>query len=109
MDCSKNYILMCEKAEEIQEYFLAHLEDDSFQQGIWFSPKYNLESSSDEFVKVEEKVKSPRLKRGEVYVSGYFIEFGDPYWCDVESFLDDKTLVVWLPRQDQLQEMVKHN
>lgn len=73
MDTSKEYILMCEKAVEIQELWKKQA-GDIFAQGY---------------------------PRGNTLIVGFHCTFSE-----VDEHYPDR---VWLPRQDQLQEMVENN
>ncbi len=48
----------------------------------------------------------PDFVAGEVYCSGDVADYTMEWWCDGSASLHDPKLVIWLPRQDQLQEMV---
>ena len=81
MDTTKQYILMCEKANEIQE----------------------LHTNNN-------------LETGNVYVSKYYFDYKVLNYKDIaEVYYDDGyncgdrnyRYYCWLPRQDQLQEMIK--
>ena len=76
MDTSKEYIRMCERAEEIQKNWRPAVEDDVYI--------HSFETVS--FIK------------NEVFYKGYFI-WGFPTQITKED-------LIWLPRQDQLQEMI---
>ncbi len=88
MDNSKEYIKMCEKAEEIQMVWLKHNTLGDFAipaktisdyQGFW------------------------TLQAGQVYIVGNDNE----YDLTIDSEYDlAETGAIWLPRQDQLQEMI---
>ncbi len=77
MDTSKEYIKMCERAEEIQKNWRPTVEDDVY------IPLFETVS----FIK------------NEVFYKGYFI-WGFPTQMTKED-------LIWLPRQDQLQEMIQ--
>ena len=76
MDTGKEYIKMCEKAHEIQEFKNEYLNGDII---------YNY---STENLKNEKSV-------------GIYMEVEDTYYSITNN---DET--IWLPRQDQLQEIV---
>ena len=78
MDKSQEYILMCEKAEEIQK-------------------SYKNEPDENGHIDKEWNVGDVLFRYGEVEVSSYEGDYGLPDRQDGE---------VWLPRQDQLQEMI---
>ena len=92
MDTSEQYIKMCEKAEEIQTYADEYL--DSFSVSCWYAPNH-------------------------VQCKGHFTDWHMAYkFCPVcckplkitpeysicHRMKGDDT--IWLPRQDQLQEML---
>lgn len=82
MDTSKKYIKMCEKAVEIQKIKPQPEKHDSFPVDCWF---YDLEETKS-------------------FCIGMYNESNG--YCDCcpgdNSFKDS----IWLPRQDQLQEMI---
>ena len=87
MDNSKEYIKMCEKAEEIQEF---KSEDENWVRGDYFS-----------------KSGTMHIKRSDPF------ELHKEYEYPVRIFLEDmygnKIIdndYIWLPRQDQLQGIV---
>ena len=84
MDTSKEFILMCEKAVEIQA-----LAPDPVTQ------EEEIGCTSFFYLSIEDTVQILKWDNDE----DHFI-VGD-YW-------DDDSNSVWLPRQDQLQEMVIH-
>ena len=103
MDTSETYIDMCEKATEIQG------EWDS-QVGDWYTPKRDLfEDNSGSEWKIEGE--NLVFKKGDIYCAGSdgFQGFESTGWCDWSGSIGDFSLLIWLPRQDQLQEMVVEN
>ena len=87
MDTSEQYIKMCEKAEEIQG--VAKRGDDWHPHDYWYFPA----GSKNEYGYSSE---------AEIAVIGDAEDCGHclSYYCDQ---LPD---AIWLPRQDQLQEMI---
>lgn len=82
MDTSETYIKMCEKAEEIQELH-----------------KYKLRKDS--------KKKYHNWEDGDYYYNGQRVDIA--FNCDDDNYskpYKDKESIIWLPRQDQLQEMI---
>lgn len=80
MDTSKEYILQCEKAEEIQKL-------NPFGNGNFIS----LETSDILHDNVHNTTR------------------GDFVYCRIKNQFHLKFDEIWLPRQDQLQEMVRDN
>ena len=76
MDTSKQYIKMCEKAEEIQKILDGDFGDDD-DRVVAYKP-------------------TPHRPQG----GGWLVKFSWPYECPLDEYF------VYLPRQDQLQEMV---
>lgn len=101
MDISETYIKMCEKAEEIQALWKP-------STGDWFTPKLNLDmGGSDDIFKPQQEVSvNTHWMKGKGYCNGDIADWGEDYWCDGCAQIETKWLT-WLPRQDQLQEMVK--
>jgi len=88
MDCGSIYIKMCEKAEEIQEQWLEHdTEGDYAVVGKM----------------IEEYNGFWTLKKGSILIVGNDGEYDLTITNRGEI---DGTGAIWLPRQDQLQEMV---
>lgn len=88
MDTSKEYILMCEKADEIQ--YLRPL-DSEFQEGDfygYYDEHHHYEGTYPDGKHIAD------WTSGIAYDDG---EYGLPYKSEGYS---------WLPRQDQLQDMV---
>lgn len=74
MDCGNDYIKMCKKAEEIQEFWDRH-------KGDWYAdPFWNNEKQGDDW-------------------NIYVLESDNQYLYQPRY--------TWLPRQDQLQEMME--
>lgn len=91
MDTSESYIKMCEKAEEIQAQWLNHDTEGDFAVSTKTIEGYN---------------GFWELKANEVMIVGNDSE----YDLTIEQQADiDETGAIWLPRQDQLQEMVGVN
>jgi len=94
MDKSYKYTLMCEKAGEIQK-------DHIFEDGDYFAKNMsNCEDRNDLFVEEEdyyEDDKQYRIEQRRVLL--YFD-------CSDEYYMYDTTGAIWLPRQDQLQNMI---
>lgn len=103
MDISETYIKMCEKAEEIQALWKP-------STGDWFTPKLNLDmGGSDDIFKPQQEVSvNTHWMKGKGYCNGDIADWGEDYWCDGCAQIETKWLT-WLPRQDQLQEMVLPN
>ncbi len=99
MDTSEQYIDMC-NCPEIQEQWRP-------TDGDWFTPKYNIGSTDNwdnsEWIRVDD---GDMLKKGETYCSGDFAGFADTGLEDFRSSMRDKSMVIWLPTQSELQEMV---
>jgi len=83
MDCGKDYVKMCGKAEEIQ---LLHREEKHEDTGKWIA--------GDFWTTV--------FRDGVFTVCGY-----RDAWSDEPMYLHHPIECIWLPRQDQLQEMIK--
>lgn len=91
MDITKQYIKMCEKAEEIQSSYFGGREIISRENPIMANWVDNFESGDFIFCRKNKRV-----------VVLYFNEHhGNP----PEKYTNKKW-AIWLPRQDQLQEMV---
>ncbi len=82
MDYGKDYIEMCEKAEEIQllRREESHLDTDKWQDGDFWTTVFNTDGR-DAFVAYR----------------------GNDAWADVPHYLPHPFECIWLPRQDQLQ------
>jgi hypothetical protein len=88
MDTTKEYIEMLKKATEIQE--------------LWVPAKGDI-------ALVEDKI---RIFKGISSVKRYIFdykEFNDPFFDSRTIAVDYLSTCVWIPRQDQLQEMVLDN
>ncbi len=111
MDTSKTYIKMCEKAEEIQELkrcprsTIPHRDETKVMPGDVFYCKGSM--SGDYYV-------GPDFSEGDIFVSGevscVHMDYPDAHIRKDESrYSYDDAPLIWLPRQDQLQEMVINN
>ncbi len=112
MDTSEIFIKQCEKATEIQELFIQKFKQENEEpypnltRGYWFSPKYNLDiGERGKWIKTD--LQDREVVRGQCYCVGDFRGWGSEYWCDGQASLEDPELIIWLPCQDQLQEMCK--
>ena len=88
MDTSSQYVKMCEKIGEIQKgWKLKELD-----QYVVISPSYR-----DGYITGE-------------YIDGYYRQFREETWLELiierHSIGVKDVKIIWLPRQDQLQEMV---
>lgn len=92
MDTSETYIKMCEKAEEIQAIADEHW--DEFSMSCWHSPNH---------VQCKGHFSDWHMAYKYCPVCGKALKI-TPEYSFCHRFLDDDT--TWLPRQDQLQEMV---
>jgi hypothetical protein len=100
MDKSETNIKMCEKATEIQNLIPKEAEHETW----YLSPKYNLDFKDDETsISTNDKAE---FKKGVVYTFADYYAFGEDYWSDGSEWIKLNQFI-WLPRQDQLQEMVK--
>jgi frataxin-like iron-binding protein CyaY len=88
MDTSKEYILMCEKAEEIQKLKI---------------PKFSFVIVVDSFGNRGSKCQGITTAGYNCYNRHHVFMLSNPY-----AGISKKSLT-WLPRQDQLQEMVKED
>lgn len=86
MDTSETYIKMCEKADEIQTL---HREVRHENTGKW--------KSGDFWTTVFD------CDRSRAFVVPDYLDA----WADEPHYLHHPSEVIWLPRQDQLQEMVR--
>lgn len=91
MDTSEKYILMCEKAEEVQKLRPLNCGD--------LFARHSEHSFSDNFITYLGNIRTytRALSRH------YFID-GGGIWKPLRNIPTD--LLIWLPRQDQLQEML---
>ena len=95
MDTSKEYILMCEKAEEIQKLWKPAFAD--YLQ--------SMQGAIEIITKAKEKLNS-KTKAYPEYLLG--MTFGKGGECSWKGYKKLKGCnCIWLPRQDQLQGMVK--
>ena len=119
MDTIETFILMCEKAEEIQA-----LRTIAINYGGSWPKKWDVEgrsiSTSPEDIEDNFQDGDVIVLDGEVYVIGTTI-YHPQRWCypDKTGHYElplvgydegdgiNYTLLVWLPRQDQLQEMIE--
>lgn len=85
MNTEKEYIEMCKQAKEIQELWKP-------QEGDWC-----LHHDDVELVCLGDEWQKPDLRP--------FCDFGDP--ADFDWYKKQIKEAFWLPRQDQLQEMIK--
>ena len=95
MDTSETYIKMCEKAEEIQP----HLDDKDGVGGTWVSgyilyhiAPMNQPHDKDGFYHITDEIAIRECEK-----------------CGTRTEYIKSSKAVWLPRQDQLQEMVKES
>jgi len=86
MDTSKEYIEMCKKAEEIQELWNPSIGDWYFGRGHYYEIIPHFKNEFEVFI-----------------LCDYDSEGGHFH---LEPNHIDKSIEIWLPRQDQLQEMV---
>jgi len=91
MDNSSEYIEMCEKAQEIQELRKQLV---SLEYGDCLFVTYNNSYSEVEFIGKEFDLKKVDNKI-----------FNTEYINCEDEFDEELTSIIWLPRQDQLQEM----
>lgn len=84
MDTSQKYIKMCEKAEEIQELRSGEYPNTCWELGDYFALAYCYD----------------------VHISGSYEGFPDKICHRSFKMEDNLQKDIWLPRQDQLQEMV---
>ncbi len=83
MDRTETYIKMCGKAEEIQEL---RREEKHHDTGKWLNGDFY----------------------GSVLDARVFVvSRGNDAWADEPYYIHHPSEAIWLPRQDQLQEMVK--
>lgn len=94
MDTSPEYILQCEKAEEIQALWQC-------KSGDWFYAKENLGDANDKSF----------IAKGEIVCNGDIANFCWESSCDFGGGIDNFNNAIWLPRQDQLQAIldIKHH
>lgn len=93
MDTSKEYILMCEKAEEIQKQWKPKEWDYVYNQGDVFG--YIDRSEIHIWCILPERIAD----------SGHYGPYVDDGKLCNERYKD----CIWIPRQDQLQEMIGIN
>ena len=94
MDTSEQYIKMCEKAVEIQEAWVPVLGDYcTHPEGAWLDTEGWVITK---YFDIEEKVK---VFSGMAFTHSHSFDYSN-----YETF--EKADCTWLPRQDQLQEMV---
>jgi len=85
MDCGSVYIKMCEKAEEIQ---VLRREEHNSDTGKWQPGDFWTTVFASDKAKI-------------FTVNGY-----RDAWADIPYYIHHPIECIWLPRQDQLQEMV---
>lgn len=95
MDISKEYILMCQKTEEIQSLILKQQSNDSIVYCPHCNQTFDLEF--DGFMWLENYGDGDKCQQ---FVSYY-------HTSDNSTF--HGKIAIWLPRQDQLQEMIERN
>lgn len=95
MDTSKEYILMCDKALEIQLKILKYQNDDGIVYCSHCDKTYDF--GFDNFMWQEEFGNGEKCQQ---FTSSY-------YTSDFPIYHGKKA--IWLPRQDQLQDMIKNS
>jgi hypothetical protein len=101
MDCGAEYILMCEKAKEIQD--------------IWHNATLRMLPSilyDKEIDRVVICIWTPKTLANRLGITGNSIRVSIESTRDMSHFTPEADIpydtLVWLPRQDQLQEMVEY-
>jgi hypothetical protein len=111
MDISDEYILMCKKAQEIQywKYEQKFIESDFVYTGKKvrvighdFLPVYQL------FQKGSDYVRFAMMKALSVFVYEQEVPTDRLTIKDGEYIVEELANAIWLPRQDQLQEMIEY-
>jgi len=118
MDISKNYILLCKAAKEIQDTWIIFKGEDSWkasEAGDFYVGKYHHCLNSSFYKQFEDEFK----KRGYSWRETMNCQSGEDYIgiTDNDGIINYKlncgdliySEIFWLPRQDQLQEMISYS
>ena len=106
MDTTKEYVLMCKKAEEIQKKWKPQEGDCCYCVEVKEKVR-GVDDGTREFIRQNEEIVW-LFKDKEGGADLFFNYFDVQYYPYAEVF-DNGYPHIWLPRQDQLQEMLNKN